>query len=150
MSGSVGVARGTCRPRMELNRVGLPDDYERAVVTDMRVIQQRVREITAQRDTPYVIPAQQLPSFVVIYNSLVRYLNDHDQANLATDPRVSPEMYTELIDWLNSHAPYETTMWPYRRYGRENRLKRSHDDDVLDGICGRWALGPTDLSRLRL
>lgn len=134
---------------MALNSVNLPDDYERAGVTDMRLIQQRVRDITALRDTPYVIPTQQPPSFVVIYNSLVKYLNDYDEANLTTSPRVSPDMYTELIDWLRSHAPYDTTMWPYRRYGPENRLKRPHDDEVVDGI-GRWPLGPTDLSRLRL
>ena len=93
---------------MSLNRVGLPDDYERADLPDMRLIQRRVREITlaAQRDTPYVIPAQP-PSFAEIYDSLVNYLNDYDDANLATStsPRVSPDMYTALIDWLTSHAP---------------------------------------------
>lgn len=136
---------------MSLNRVGLPDDYERADFPDMRLIQQRVREITlaAQRDTPYVIPTNQPPSFVTIYNSLVNYLNDYDDAKLATSPRASPDMYTALIDWLNSHAPYETFPWPYRLYGREHRLRRSPDDDVIDGI-ERWAPGSADLSRLRL
>ncbi len=133
-----------------LNRVGLNDDYLRADFPDMRLIQQRVREITAQRATPYVIPAQQLPSLVAIYRSLATYLNDHDDAKLApTGPYVSPDMYTKLIDWLNSHAPYDTFPWPYRLYGRENRLQRPPDDDVVDGIC-LPAPGPTDLSRLRL
>jgi hypothetical protein len=135
---------------MALNRVGLPDDYGRADFPDMRLIQDGVRKLTEERATPYVIPAQQLPSLVAIYRSLATYLNDHDDAQLATTgPYVSPDMYTKLIDWLNSHAPYNTHPWPYRLYGREHRLRRSYDDDVVDGIA-RWAPGPTDLSRLRL
>lgn len=105
---------------------------------------------TAQTTHPYENAASVgLPgSLQLRVNHIVEYLNEHYFADLTLvgmQWSISAS-FTQLIEWLKLHPPFDGYVWPYAQLGKERRMKRDAEDPLAASCADKLPAVPSIFS----